>query len=75
MLKAPHHGSRTSSTQAFLDAVRPEVVVMSVGRRNRFGQPAAEVVSRYISAGADVRRTDVEGTVSLVLNRRLPPGR
>lgn len=75
VLKVPHHGSKTSSTQALIDAVRPEVAVVSVGRRNRFGQPSAKVVKRYVAAGADLRRTDLEGSVSLTLSRRLPPGR
>lgn len=74
VLKAPHHGSKTSSTDALLDAVRPQVAVVSVGRRNRFGQPAKAVLDRYAARGIDVRRTDLEGTISLVLTKRLPLG-
>ena len=58
VLKAPHHGSRTSSSSAFVAAVRPQVVVLSLGYRNRFGFPAPEVVERYMAAGARVFRTD-----------------
>ena len=46
VLKAAHHGSATSSSQAFLDAVAPEVVVVSAGADNKFGHPAPEVVER-----------------------------
>ena len=51
MLLAPHHGSRTSSSASFLDAVRPSVAVFQSGYRNRFGHPAADVVERYRQRG------------------------
>ncbi|MEP7295713.1 MAG: DNA internalization-related competence protein ComEC/Rec2 [Burkholderiales bacterium] len=47
VLIVPHHGSRTSSTAEFLDAVRPRVAVFQAGYRNRFGHPAPDVVARY----------------------------
>lgn len=47
VLVVPHHGSRTSSTAAFIDAVRPQVAVVQAGYWNRFGHPAADVVERY----------------------------
>ena len=65
VLKAPHHGSRTSSSSAFVAAVRPQVAVLSLGYRNPFGFPAPEVVDRYLSAGARVFRTDRSGAVSV----------
>jgi competence protein ComEC len=65
VLKAPHHGSRTSSSPAFVSAVRPRIVVLSLGYRNIFGFPAPEVVSRYEGAGARVLRTDRTGAVSV----------
>ncbi|MFT3666007.1 DNA internalization-related competence protein ComEC/Rec2 [Piscinibacter sp.] len=52
VLVVPHHGSRTSSTPLFLDAVRPQVAVVQAGYRNRFGHPAAEVVERYRALGS-----------------------
>ena len=47
VLIVPHHGSKTSSTAAFLDAVQPEVAVFQTGYRNRFGHPADDVLARY----------------------------
>jgi competence protein ComEC len=68
VLKVPHHGSRTSSSAAFIAAVRPQVVILSLGYRNRFGFPAAEVVDRYLAAGSRVFRTDHSGAVSVELS-------
>ena len=51
ILIAPHHGSRTSSTGAFLDAVRPTTAVFQAGHRNRFGHPAPDVLQRYRERG------------------------
>jgi competence protein ComEC len=55
---APHHGSRTSSSAAFIAATAPRFVVFQAGYRSRFGHPAPDVVSRYQNAGAAVVRTD-----------------
>jgi len=65
LLKAPHHGSRTSSTPGFVEAVRPRHVVFCVGRHNMFGFPRQEVVDRYAAAGCQRHRTD-EGAVRFV---------
>jgi competence protein ComEC len=51
LLVVPHHGSKTSSSAAFLDAVAPRVALVQAGYRNRFGHPAAEVVARYEARG------------------------
>jgi len=58
-----HHGSSTSTSQAFLDAVSPRVAVYSAGRGNQYGHPHAEVVDRLDHAGAEVYGTDHHGTV------------
>ena len=63
IVKAPHHGSATSSTQAFIDAVHPAAVIFSAGRGNRFGHPAPAVVARYRAAGAITFGTDEDGAV------------
>ncbi len=65
LLVAPHHGSLTSSSPAFVKAVAPDWVVFSVGYRNRFGFPRDEVVGRYREQGSQVLRTDSAGTVTL----------
>jgi competence protein ComEC len=66
-VKVPHHGSRTSSTQDLVDATRPTWAIMQLGRDNRHGHPAAEVVARWEAAGATVLRSDVDGTVRMHL--------
>jgi len=73
VLVVPHHGSRTSSTAAFLDAVHPDVALISVGYRNRFHHPAAGVVARYRERGIVLRRTDEEGALRITLSPA-PPG-
>ncbi len=65
VLLAPHHGSSTSSTAAFLDAVRPQWVVFQMGYLNRFHHPRPEVVQRYREIGALPLRTDICGAIAL----------
>ncbi|MFT4241380.1 MAG: DNA internalization-related competence protein ComEC/Rec2, partial [Acidovorax sp.] len=54
VLLAPHHGSKTSSSAAFLDAVQPRTILVQSGYRNRFGHPAPEVLARYAERGIGV---------------------
>jgi competence protein ComEC len=56
-LLVPHHGSTTSSTQAFLDAVQPSVAIVQAGYRNRFGHPRPDVLRRYTDSGVLVVQT------------------
>jgi competence protein ComEC len=67
LLKVGHHGSRTSSTQAFLDAAAPREAVISVGRRNTFGHPRPEVIGRLAAGHAHLFRTDEFGLTSFLL--------
>jgi competence protein ComEC len=66
VLKVPHHGSRTSSAPAFLDAVGPRVAVISVGAENRYHLPAPDVEARYRARGICLLRTDRCGAVTVV---------
>jgi competence protein ComEC len=68
ILKVPHHGSRTSSTWAFVETVSPQVAVASLGFHNRFRFPAPEVVQRYQARGGQVLQTDQAGAVTVVSN-------
>ena len=58
LLLVPHHGSRTSSTPDFLDAVAPRLAVVQAGYRSRFGHPAPDVMQRYAERGIRVVRSD-----------------
>ncbi len=51
LLVVPHHGSRTSSSEAFIDAVQPQIALVQAGYRNRYGHPVAEVLQRYRDRG------------------------
>lgn len=70
VLKAPHHGSATSSTAGFIAAVHPEVAVISDGYLNHFHFPSPVVLGRYRDAGVGVLRTDTDGAVMVDVGRR-----
>jgi competence protein ComEC len=63
VLKAPHHGSNTSSTQQLIDRLKPAAVIFSCGRDNRFGHPHPAVVGRYRASGAEIFSTSEDGAV------------
>lgn len=63
ILKVGHHGSSTSTTQAFLRAVNPEAAVIMCGEDNQYGHPHEETVDRLTAAGVDIYRTDLHGTI------------
>jgi len=65
VLKVAHHGSRTSSTDLFLDAVRPSFAVVSAGFENSYGHPNRDVLERLRQHGAAVLRTDLDGLVTI----------
>ncbi|OOG64815.1 DNA internalization-related competence protein ComEC/Rec2 [Rhodanobacter sp. B04] len=65
VLLVPHHGSKTSSSMAFIAAVRPPMALVSAGWRNRFGHPKPEVLARYAGAGIAVFNTALEGAIPL----------
>lgn len=67
VLLVPHHGSKTSSTPAFLSAVGAPTAIIPVGYRSRFGHPKAEVVARYDALATALWRTDRDGAVEVRL--------
>ncbi len=81
LLKVGHHGSSTSTGAAFLERLQPELAVIPVGARNRYGHPDPEVLSRLETAGARILRTDQHGDIRILAERdgrwRVPenPGR
>lgn len=70
VLKVGHHGSITSSTPAFLDAVRPKIALVSVGVGNSYGHPSPEIMTDLVRRGAQVLRTDRLGTVVVATDGR-----
>lgn len=65
LLVVPHHGSKTSSSAAFIAAIHPPLAVVSAGWRNRFGHPKPEVVARYAAAGVPLFNTATQGAIPL----------
>ena len=63
LVKAPHHGSNTSSSPAFLDHFRPAAAIASAGRHNQFGHPHSDVVDRYRERSIDLLTTAAQGSV------------
>lgn len=70
LLVVPHHGSRTSSTAPFIDAVQPRLAVFQVGYRNHYGHPRPDVLARYADRDIGIARTDQSGAVSVRLEAR-----
>jgi competence protein ComEC len=69
-LKVPHHGSKTSSTGEFLDAVKPQIAVISVGEDNSYGQPNPETLQRYVVRSIRPFQTDLNGAVTVLTDGR-----
>ncbi|MDB5225702.1 MAG: internalization-like protein competence protein ComEC/Rec2, competence protein ComEC protein [Candidatus Adlerbacteria bacterium] len=63
LLKVGHHGSKTSTGSAFIEAIHPELALISVGAKNSYGHPTKEALERLRAAGVPVMRTDVQGTI------------
>ena len=65
LLKVGHHGSKTSSSQSFLNAVSPKIAFISLGSGNKYNHPHKETLLRLQNIGAKVYRTDIDGTITL----------
>jgi competence protein ComEC len=72
-LLAPHHGSRTSSSQAFIDAVAAQHVLITRSRHNAFGHPHPQVLARYQGAGVEVHDTALRGALHIRLGEQAAP--
>lgn len=69
ILKVAHHGSKSSSTQEFLEQVKPRIALIGVGEKNTFGHPNAGVLERLINMGTKIYRTDENGEISVFVNK------
>lgn len=67
VLLAPHHGSKTSSSETWVRRMAPDLAIFSAGYRHRFGHPHPDVVERYLSVGGDVMNTATSGAIRLEL--------
>ena len=70
ILKVGHHGSKTSTSLDFLKAVSPKIALIGVGQNNNFGHPNDQILERLQSNGVKVFRTDEDGEISIVVNRK-----
>src|SRR5262249_27257383 len=66
VLKVGHHGSRYATSSKFLEAVHPDVAIISVGTENRYGHPAEQTLNRLQKAGVKIYRTDLNGEIAIV---------
>lgn len=69
VLKIPHHGSNSSSTKEFIEAVKPKIALIGVGENNKFGHPNEQVIERLIDFGVQIYRTDKSGEISINVNK------
>ena len=70
VLKVGHHGSKTSSTMEFLEAVKPRIALIGVGENNTFGHPNEDVIERIKKSGTKIYRTDQNGEISIIVNNK-----
>jgi len=72
ILKVAHHGSKTSSSGEFLETVKPDVAIISVGRDNPYGHPAPDVLARLEDSGIKVLQTSKEKNICLIQKKNEP---
>ena len=71
ILKVSHHGSKTSSTQEFLELVHPKIALIGVGENNLYGHPNDDVIERLKNINAKIYRTDNDGEIIVEVNKRI----
>ena len=69
LLKVGHHGSKTSTTQEFLNKVNPQIALIGVGENNKFGHPNDDVIKRLQEKGVKIFRTDLNGEINININK------
>lgn len=69
VLKVAHHGSKTSSTEEFLELVKPKIALIGVGKNNNFGHPNIDVIESLENMGSKIYRTDNCGEIIIRINR------
>lgn len=67
ILKVGHHGSKTSSTEEFINLIKPKIALIGVGKNNNFGHPNEEIIERLEKVGAKIYRTDEDGEISIIV--------
>ena len=70
ILKVAHHGSKTSSAEEFIEAVKPKVALIGVGKNNKFGHPNGDIIQRLEESGAKICRTDEDGEISILVDKK-----
>ena len=70
ILKVAHHGAKTSTTQKFLDAVLPQISVISVGKNNLYGHPSIDTIKRLEDLNIEIYRTDKCGEITIIIDKK-----
>jgi len=68
ILKVAHHGSKTSSTQEFIEAINPKIVMIGVGKDNKFGHPDTNIIDEFSKRNIRICRTDNNGQIKIKIN-------
>ena len=70
ILKVAHHGSKSSSTEEFLNVVKPKIAIIGVGEKNTFGHPNSNILERLKKSGSKLFRTDEDGEITIRVNKK-----
>lgn len=71
VLKVGHHGSDTSSSKNFIDSIKPEISIISVGEGNNYNLPKESIIKRLEDTGSKVYRTDKHGTIQIIVDENM----